>query len=155
MPPRLAHKKSRRGCQQCKARRVKCDETHPACTKCTKHGVPCEYSRNALLRSGIVPPPMGRNGSISSTTPPMCLESPYSDPGETTLSIESGERRELELRLLHHFTTTVTYTFPACNEQRYRDLWTIDAVRSGFQHLFSSTLSWLYRLYICFLTSDL
>jgi len=66
----------------------------------------------------------------------MCLESPYSDPEETTVSIESEERRDLELRLLHHFVTIVTYTFPACNEQRYRDLWTIDAVRSGFQHAF-------------------
>lgn len=68
----------------------------------------------------------------------MCLEieSPYSDPGETAISIESEERRGLELQLLHHFITIVTYTFPACNEQRYRDLWTIDAVRSGFQHPF-------------------
>jgi len=66
----------------------------------------------------------------------MCLESPYSDPGETTVLTRSEERRELELRLLHHLITIVTYTFPACNEQRYRDLWTIDAVRSGFQHAF-------------------
>lgn len=46
------------------------------------------------------------------------------------------ERRELELRLLHHFLIIVTYTFPAWNEQRYRDLWTINAVRSGFEHPF-------------------
>ncbi len=81
-------------------------------------------------------PPTESNGSLSSATSPICLASPYSDPGETTNLFEPEERRELELRLLHHFITIVTYTFPACNEQRYRDLWTIDAVRSGFQHAF-------------------
>ena len=66
----------------------------------------------------------------------MCLATPYSDPEEITDLVVTEKRRNLELRLLHHFITIVTYTFPACNEQRYRDLWTIDAVRSGFQHAF-------------------
>ncbi|MCJ1336347.1 hypothetical protein MMC09_001623 [Bachmanniomyces sp. S44760] len=66
----------------------------------------------------------------------MGLASPYSEAGETPASFDPEERRKLELRLLHHFLTIVTYTFPACNEQRYRDLWTIDTVRSGFSHPF-------------------
>src|SRR5271154_5678303 len=45
MPPRLAHKKSRRGCQRCKARKVKCDELQPNCSACQRHGVPCTYTR--------------------------------------------------------------------------------------------------------------
>ncbi len=76
------------------------------------------------------------NSSLSSAKSPIGLPSPYSDAGETTDFFEPEERRELELRLLHHFLTIVTYTFPARNEQRYRDLWTIDAVRSGFEHPF-------------------
>lgn len=136
MAPRLAHKKSRKGCKRCKVRRVKCDETHPECSNCTKHGVSCEYSNHAPCQSEPVQPPPESNGSQSSAKSPICLASPYSDLEETTNLSEPDERRELELRLLHHFITIVTYTFPACNEQRYRDLWTIDAVRSGFQHAF-------------------
>lgn len=66
----------------------------------------------------------------------MGLTSPYSDPGDSTDFFEREERRQLELHLLHHYMVVVTYTFPACNEQRFRDLWTIDAVRSGFKHPF-------------------
>jgi len=42
--PRLYHKKSRFGCERCKQRRVKCDETKPKCTQCAKHGVSCVYT---------------------------------------------------------------------------------------------------------------
>jgi len=44
---RKAHKKSRKGCQNCKLRRVKCDETRPKCTKCINYGVSCSYDLKA------------------------------------------------------------------------------------------------------------
>ncbi|KAF9871733.1 hypothetical protein CkaCkLH20_10667 [Colletotrichum karsti] len=37
---RIGHKKSRNGCQQCKKRRVKCDENRP-CRNCVRHDVKC------------------------------------------------------------------------------------------------------------------
>ncbi|EFQ25910.1 hypothetical protein CGRA01v4_14316 [Colletotrichum graminicola] len=37
---RIGHKKSRNGCQQCKKRRVKCDESRP-CRNCARHDVQC------------------------------------------------------------------------------------------------------------------
>ncbi|TEA21058.1 Sterol uptake control protein 2 [Colletotrichum sidae] len=37
---RLGHKKSRNGCQRCKARRVKCDENRP-CHRCVAHNTHC------------------------------------------------------------------------------------------------------------------
>ncbi|KAK6218537.1 c6 zinc finger domain-containing protein [Colletotrichum tabaci] len=37
---RIGHKKSRNGCQQCKKRRVKCDESRP-CRNCVRHNVKC------------------------------------------------------------------------------------------------------------------
>ncbi|KAI8150611.1 Sterol uptake control protein 2 [Colletotrichum sp. SAR 10_70] len=37
---RIGHKKSRNGCQQCKKRRVKCDEARP-CRNCVRHDVKC------------------------------------------------------------------------------------------------------------------
>ncbi|OHE92148.1 hypothetical protein CORC01_12551 [Colletotrichum orchidophilum] len=41
---RRAHKKSRKGCGNCKLRRVKCDETKPKCVKCVSYGVTCSYA---------------------------------------------------------------------------------------------------------------
>ncbi|EHY59579.1 hypothetical protein HRR83_001146 [Exophiala dermatitidis] len=43
MPPRRTHKKSRKGCLQCKQRRVKCDEKTPVCGNCTKRELDCSY----------------------------------------------------------------------------------------------------------------
>ncbi|KAJ5806575.1 uncharacterized protein N7503_004177 [Penicillium pulvis] len=40
---RRAHTKSRRGCRNCKLRRIKCDEAQPQCQKCISFGVTCNY----------------------------------------------------------------------------------------------------------------
>ncbi|KAN0098436.1 hypothetical protein V8E51_014099 [Hyaloscypha variabilis] len=39
---RTSHHKTRTGCRVCKIRRVKCDETKPACRRCTSTGRKCE-----------------------------------------------------------------------------------------------------------------
>ncbi|KAK3718917.1 hypothetical protein LTR37_004833 [Vermiconidia calcicola] len=52
---RKTHKKSRKGCGNCKLRRVKaqhnlelpCDEAHPQCEKCIAYGVTCNYDGDA------------------------------------------------------------------------------------------------------------
>ncbi|KFY25773.1 hypothetical protein V491_01591, partial [Pseudogymnoascus sp. VKM F-3775] len=52
---RRNHKKSRRGCGNCKLRSVKCDETKPECKRCTTYGVLCTYNANAAeLQSSFV-----------------------------------------------------------------------------------------------------
>ncbi|BFZ54915.1 transcription factor [Savitreella phatthalungensis] len=40
---RRTHTKSRRGCAQCKKRRVKCPEEKPTCAECVKLGLECVY----------------------------------------------------------------------------------------------------------------
>ncbi|GAB7348644.1 hypothetical protein MBLNU459_g7014t1 [Dothideomycetes sp. NU459] len=40
--------KSRTGCQNCKVKRLKCDETKPECANCTKRGVTCPGYRQSL-----------------------------------------------------------------------------------------------------------
>ena len=40
---RRGHTKSRRGCFNCKRRRIKCQEARPACGHCIKTGLKCEY----------------------------------------------------------------------------------------------------------------
>lgn len=40
------HTKSKRGCRNCKLRKVKCDETHPGCKNCMRYSVACNYNQN-------------------------------------------------------------------------------------------------------------
>lgn len=46
--PRKGHTKSRRGCYNCKRRRIKCNEGHPECNHCIKAGLRCEYPANII-----------------------------------------------------------------------------------------------------------
>ncbi|KAI1176050.1 hypothetical protein F4777DRAFT_588220 [Nemania sp. FL0916] len=48
MPPRRSHKKSRAGCRRCKVRKIKCDEVHPRCGNCSKHGVSCDFEHPGI-----------------------------------------------------------------------------------------------------------
>ncbi|KAI0472124.1 hypothetical protein GGR56DRAFT_667788 [Xylariaceae sp. FL0804] len=43
-PPRRSHTKSRKGCDNCKRRHIRCDENFPQCRNCTKHKVRCPYN---------------------------------------------------------------------------------------------------------------
>ncbi|PNH69207.1 hypothetical protein VD0002_g1091 [Verticillium dahliae] len=47
MAPRRTHTKSRKGCQECKRRKVKCDEGTPACFNCARRGMICSLSTAA------------------------------------------------------------------------------------------------------------
>lgn len=46
--PRKGHLKTRRGCWNCKRRRIKCNEGHPDCNHCIKAGLQCAYSQQKL-----------------------------------------------------------------------------------------------------------
>ncbi|KAL3420439.1 C6 zinc finger protein [Phlyctema vagabunda] len=41
--PKKGHTKSRRGCYNCKRRRIKCHENHPICHACASRGFVCEW----------------------------------------------------------------------------------------------------------------
>ncbi|KAG9243468.1 putative ubiquitin carboxyl-terminal hydrolase 2 [Calycina marina] len=41
--PRRSHTKSRKGCETCKRRHIRCDESFPQCRNCTKHNCRCPY----------------------------------------------------------------------------------------------------------------
>lgn len=43
-----ARRKSRMGCQMCKMRRVKCDETFPVCFRCQRNGIICKPAVHPL-----------------------------------------------------------------------------------------------------------
>lgn len=119
-------------------RKVKCDENHP-CSNCVKHNTQFEYrdrfGRVSFRESAA---PSASQDSDASLGVPMQVGpiSPYEDLEDIEHAFTVEERRLLELRLINHFSTIVTYTFPGCNEQRFRDLWNIDAVRLALGHPF-------------------
>uniref|UniRef100_A0A0D2XL16 Zn(2)-C6 fungal-type domain-containing protein n=1 Tax=Fusarium oxysporum (strain Fo5176) TaxID=660025 RepID=A0A0D2XL16_FUSOF len=73
---RRTHKKSRLGCQRCKKRKIKCDETRPVCRNCVRSDVTCIYH----------PHPRADSTELASTTPPF--------PG--ALLYDASQRNDLE-----------------------------------------------------------
>jgi hypothetical protein len=67
--PRKGHTKSRRGCFNCKRRKIKCQETQPACGNCEKAGIVCEYPKIVQQQPGssIFRQPQAVNAAFSMT----------------------------------------------------------------------------------------
>jgi hypothetical protein len=117
--PKRPHRKSRAGCRNCKARKVKCDEGRPACRTCTVRKEKCVYT--AVPRAASSP---------TTTTP----SSPGSEPASTLalaakhattvsqqpLFIPSGHD-EIDMRLLW-FYTTATYASFSTSGVKQRDV---------------------------------
>ncbi|KAM0716379.1 hypothetical protein Q7P37_007824 [Cladosporium fusiforme] len=95
MPSRRAHTKSRLGCVQCKARRVKCDQTYPTCKNCVRHEKTCVYSQVKSGPSSVAGqspnPPTIDNGATASS--PAGLASLSGGPVFDSL----------DMRLMHHY----------------------------------------------------
>ncbi|PYI06805.1 hypothetical protein BO78DRAFT_314519 [Aspergillus sclerotiicarbonarius CBS 121057] len=95
--------KTRTGCLRCKQRRVKCDETHPHCSQCTRRGFDCPgYKRplkwsskyeiradGADFRKGTNPPSSSRTESASISAvgiDALQIPSPFSIPWTSAMS---------------------------------------------------------------------
>ncbi|KAI1652237.1 uncharacterized protein F4817DRAFT_311118 [Daldinia loculata] len=69
------HKKSRAGCQQCKKRKVKCDETRPTCKACRLRKEKCIYPATSASASAALSTTL-----VSRATPISNVSSPISSP---------------------------------------------------------------------------
>ncbi|RYP02422.1 hypothetical protein DL764_005801 [Monosporascus ibericus] len=136
MPPRRSHKKSRAGCRRCKARKIKCDEVHPRCGNCVKHGVACDFERPEIADSlapaetphpttsvsSFADSPSATSPMTTNTLPPtpsVAASTPlpiYRNPEPPTLSATSKQNRMMELRLLHHYTTITCKTLAIADD---------------------------------------
>ncbi|KJZ73586.1 hypothetical protein HIM_07142 [Hirsutella minnesotensis 3608] len=124
MPPRRSHKKSRAGCHRCKTRKIKCDEVHPKCGNCVKHGVACDFeggrhasdelSPNTTVATPVTTPAVTPNVTLAVPEPPSSQPSPVTVPVTPVVSLTPTSLQQLdrfmELRLLHHFTTSTSKT---------------------------------------------
>ncbi|KAH8832051.1 hypothetical protein DL96DRAFT_1706431 [Flagelloscypha sp. PMI_526] len=96
-PKRTYHEKSRAGCRSCKARRVKCDETHPICGTCDRR-------KEACIWDDFDPPNplelvLGRRANAT------LIQSCQRDPPP------SNNFAMTDLELLHNWTTNTLQTF--------------------------------------------
>ncbi|KAF4822583.1 Sterol uptake control protein 2 [Colletotrichum siamense] len=160
MPPRRSHKKSRAGCKRCKSRKIKCDEVHPRCGNCVKHGVPCDFenpdmfdelltaltpSNTAASQSPIdrasstAPSPSAgashraKTPSVSGGSPPTASCTPlYTTPANAAMSATTApNNRLLELRLMHQFTSMTSRTL-VVNTPATHDIWQNTVPRLAF-----------------------
>ena len=99
--PCKGHTKSRRGCLNCKRRRVKCPETRPQCTHCVRLGLPCEY-----------PPPNPNPNAISPTGP---MGNPRKSLSSTPTQFSMDD-----LRFFQHFLLTAYPPMPIGGDDIWR-----------------------------------
>ncbi|KAF7715192.1 Sterol uptake control protein 2 [Penicillium ucsense] len=128
MPPRRAHTKSRNGCDQCKRRRVKCDEKGPPCSNCISRELNCTYLK-APPRDGTA---VRKRSTASASTRELEVARPLApiSPASTPSSI-SGVR---DLELMHKFATE-TFSTVCTAESKYH-VWQIVIPRLALQYDF-------------------
>ncbi|KAK3692818.1 hypothetical protein B0T22DRAFT_495841 [Podospora appendiculata] len=108
---RRSHKKSRRGCLECKRRHIKCDESRPNCINCTTAERKCSYPPTGDVAghspSDVSPSP-GISGASPSGTP-----APAPAPGFGVVEVppfppieeESHVIDMVHMELLYHYLT--------------------------------------------------
>ncbi|KAI1502143.1 hypothetical protein F5X99DRAFT_380041 [Biscogniauxia marginata] len=107
MQKRRSHKKSRRGCINCKKWHTKCDELGPPCTNCSLRNATCEYAWSLRDKSlALAPRKAESTGS--------------SDDGRSVTKSVTPDivepRRVLELELMHQWSTSTYQSFASIPE---------------------------------------
>ncbi|TVY88408.1 Sterol uptake control protein [Lachnellula willkommii] len=166
MPPRRSHKKSKAGCQRCKVRKIKaftlisrnsspCDEVHPVCGNCSKHGVSCDFEGVYLsLPTPAVSSPsipgtttstLGSSGNTPSASPssprPSSALTPFHQTPRDLVRTHPAASRLLELRLMHHFTAKTCLTFSEIEAARHA--WQVEVPEISYhaQYLMDAILA--------------
>ena len=113
--------------------------------------MPCRYG--TIANASSVPPRNASNasnainsivpeGSEAYLSPPRVpqdgthVSGPVSPYDLNDADFDPGERRLLELQLLHHFIVVVSKTFPAYESPNLEDIWTTSAISFSFEHSF-------------------
>ncbi|XPT00576.1 hypothetical protein M3J09_009727 [Ascochyta lentis] len=118
--PRKGHTKSRRGCFNCKRRRIKCNEKHPKCEHCIKAGLKCDYPANIIQITQIpISPPH-----------PQEIVNLRSTPGIFTMA---------DMRLFHHFLVTAYPHLPVGADKIW--ITVIPSFAHNYEYLIHSILA--------------
>ena len=98
---RKTHTKSRKGCGNCKLRRVRCDEGKPCCEKCVAYGLVCKYG----MRGSDMEPSMMGTSEFSVSAFPSEREIVLSHISRSSSPLEIKD-----LKALKHFQSRTVYT---------------------------------------------
>ncbi|KAF5551847.1 sterol uptake control 2 [Fusarium mexicanum] len=96
--PRKGHTKSRRGCFNCKRRRVKCQETTPSCDNCDRLGLRCEYPQPSDKGLMHLPAP------------------------QLAQSLSDAQFSMVDLRFFHHFLLHAYPGLPIQGEEVWKEV---------------------------------
>ncbi|RSM02540.1 hypothetical protein CDV31_010904 [Fusarium ambrosium] len=127
-PARKPHRKSRKGCLDCRRRRVKCDEEHPSCGACVRRNVHCEYrpSPPATTLDSHVSPYLIRSSSSPSAP------TPVTTPLFSLANVTADTFSLTDLRLFHHWITYTSQDLCRCSQAHH--IWQGVLPQIGFQH---------------------
>lgn len=152
MRPRRTHTKSRNGCDQCKKRRVKCDERGPPCSNCISRELDCSYlkipkARGLVSAAGSpLSPAASQHSSQHSSNIESVIVSPYHAPAPShSLSNVHGQGQVhssppnlfsslRSLELMHKFSTD-TYRSLSNDPSDY-NVWQTVIPRKALEHDF-------------------
>ncbi|KAE8385342.1 hypothetical protein BDV23DRAFT_190909 [Aspergillus alliaceus] len=135
MAPRRSHKKSRNGCDQCKVRRVKCDEKHPVCSNCTARELICTYlripqasvpSRTAHAVTDHSPDPLPPPGRAQSRS--------YGEQPISPVDLTEPRFGVRDLELMHRYSIE-TYR-SLCGDQSDTHDWQVLVPQQASSHTF-------------------
>ncbi|KAH7171364.1 hypothetical protein EDB81DRAFT_197002 [Dactylonectria macrodidyma] len=120
----LMLRKSRSGCQDCRIRKVKCDEVKPVCSNCRRRYVGIQRCasgmdagndiqasrsrRRAMRRQSLE---NGEEEHVYASKSDAPIRSLVPHPSSIA---GAGQWRSLELRLMHHYTSVVCHVMPNC-----------------------------------------
>ncbi|KAE9368775.1 hypothetical protein N431DRAFT_307463, partial [Stipitochalara longipes BDJ] len=130
---RRPHRKSRRGCQQCKQEKIKCDESKPTCGHCRRY-----QSRCSFLDTPSIANSTSETTSLSASprVPSASDDVPWNPSNLPELS-PTSIRINLDvntLELLHFYTTTTSLTLS--NRPELQQIWQQVLPRIAFTHHF-------------------
>jgi hypothetical protein len=149
MPPKRPHKKSRAGCDQCRKRRVKCDESKPRCTSCTYRDEDCRYIRPQLAQRDC--DTKGKRSSsrsspstlIHDATPEALRAKARPVYSSATLNPPKPPASDpipiTDLALMHHWCTRTCLSFTPAGADLFRDHVGQEALR--FDYLMEALLA--------------
>ncbi|KAF2659587.1 hypothetical protein K491DRAFT_702202 [Lophiostoma macrostomum CBS 122681] len=124
---RKTHKKSRKGCLQCKQRHNKCNEVRPRCANCVRIDIDCTWPSNPNTSSS----PSSQIGPVTTSA----VASPNLDFGISDQTSGATSLRINDMRLLHHWVTKAAKSLHPQNVQKY-EMWQGSIVDLSFDHPF-------------------
>ncbi|KAJ9143348.1 putative C6 finger domain protein [Pleurostoma richardsiae] len=135
---RRAHTRSRKGCPNCRIRRVKCDEGRPQCRRCRVYGVVCNYAADVtdLQASAEGHPSMELQEHRQSLALRKNAEAPIAPPSPAIIISDGSVTVTLEgqdMDLLSHY---ILRTLPSLGNHKMAKLYQTSVMRLAFSHPF-------------------